>query len=641
MTMVRLKRYSWFFAYVCAIVSGVMVAIIPRSGAAATYSERTLYSFCSQANCTDGGGLANSGFSGPLSGLIMDPAGNLYGTNPNGGANNAGVAFELSPRPSGGWTYTMLHAFCSQTGCADGRVPLAGLIMDGAGNLYGTTFYGGAEPLSCPDQGTVSSCPPPAKPGGAWTESVLYAFKGGSDGAAPPAGVIMDGSGNLYGTSSGEGSASASTVFELTPPSTAGGAWTETVLYRFTGSNGADASAGLIFDASGALYGTAYGGGRVNGVVFRLTPNPNGSWSETVLYDFCSQTDCADGGGPQAGLIIDASGNLYGTTSLEGNPGHTTIFELSGAGVPLSENPQTSDFNADGKSDILWQSTDGQAAIWLMDGTKPTATALVGANPGTSWHVVASGDFHGSLYSDILWQNTDGAVSIWEMSGLKVVASASPGNPGPSWHAVGTGDFNGDGKSDILWQNTNGAVAIWEMNGLKAIGSAVVGNPGTSWHVIGSGDFNGDGFSDILWQNTNGAVAIWEMNGLKVIASAVVGNPGASWHVVGSGDFYGNGYSDILWQNTNGAVAIWEMDGLKVIGSAVIGNPGTSWHVVGSGDFYGNGFSDILWQNANGEVDIWEMDGAKVIDTGSPGNPGASWLTIGECPATRLAPCTR
>jgi hypothetical protein len=159
MTMVRLRRYSWFFAYVCAIVSGVMVAIIPRSGAAATYSERTLYSFCSQANCTDGGGLANSGFSGPLSGLIMDPAGNLYGTNPNGGANNAGVAFELSPRPSGGWTYTMLHAFCSQTGCADGRVPLAGLIMDGAGNLYGTTFYGGAEPLSCPDQGTVSSCP--------------------------------------------------------------------------------------------------------------------------------------------------------------------------------------------------------------------------------------------------------------------------------------------------------------------------------------------------------------------------------------------------------------------------------------------------------------------------------------------------
>ena len=282
------------------------------------------------------------------------------------------------------------------------------------------------------------------------------------------------------------------------------------------------------------------------------------------------------------------------------------MFELSGAGTPLSKNPQTSDFSADSKSDILWQNTDGQADIWLMNGTTPVTEAAVGANPGPSWQVIGSGDFYGSLYSDILWQNLNGAVAIWEMNGTKVIASAVVGNPGSSWHIVGIGDFNGDGKSDILWQNTDGQAAIWLMNGTTPTNEAAVGaNPGSSWHVIGTGDFNGDGKSDILWQNTDGQAAIWLMNGDhrhqrgagrgeprvelarhrhrrlqrrrqvrhpvaehqrpgRYLADerhhrdqprrCVGANPGSSWHIIGTGDFNGDGKSDILWQNTNGAV---------------------------------------------------------------------------------------
>jgi hypothetical protein len=110
----------------------------------------------------------------------------------------------------------------------------------------------------------------------------------------------------------------------------------------------------------------------------------------------------------------------------------------------------------------------------------------VGANPGPSWQEVGTGDFNGDGHSDILWQNTNGQVAIWEMNGTNVIGMAVVGaNPGPSWQEVGTGNFNGDGHSDILFQNTSGQVAIWEMNGTNVIGAAAVGtNPGPSWLAI-------------------------------------------------------------------------------------------------------------------------------------------------------------
>ena len=142
------------------------------------------------------------------------------------------------------------------------------------------------------------------------------------------------------------------------------------------------------------------------------------------------------------------------------------------AGLALANAPDTpavpSDFNGDGKSDILWQNDNGQPGIWLMDGLSVLADSGLGFNPGPSWNVNGSGDFNGDGKSDILWQNDNGQPGIWLMDGFTVIADSAVGfNPGPAWHVKAAGDFNGDGKSDILWQNDNGTAGIWLMDGLS------------------------------------------------------------------------------------------------------------------------------------------------------------------------------
>ncbi len=242
----------------------------------------------------------NNGTDGavPLAGLIFDAAGNLYGTTSRGGTGSCfysgsgcGTVFKLSPNGGGGWTEQVLHYF-SNNG-TDGFQPLAGLIIDAAGNLYGTTATGGTHP-----GGTVFELTPAQ--GGNWTEKVLYNFcsqTNCTDGAGPLAGLIFDAAGNLYGTTSAGGTyQDFGTVFELMP--TKGGGWTEQVLHSFApGTDGANPSAGLIFDAAGNLYGTtSYGGtytcdGTSCGTVFEVSPKAGGGWTEQVLYNFGNGTD--------------------------------------------------------------------------------------------------------------------------------------------------------------------------------------------------------------------------------------------------------------------------------------------------------------------------------------------------------------
>ena len=242
----------------------------------------------------------------PAAGLVMDSSGNLYGTTQVGGSYGNGVVFKLDASNS----YAVLHNFTGGFQNDDGREPLAGLVMDSSGNLFGTTASGGSY-----GNGVVF------KPDASNSYAVLHTFTGGADGSTPFAGLVMDSSGNLCGTTRGGGSRDSGVVFKLD----ASNSYAETVLYNFTGgADGSSPYAGLVMDSSGNLYGTTSAGGPFNyGVVFKLDASSN--YAETVLHNF---TGGADGGIPFAGLVMNSSGNLYGTTYLGGSYGDGVVFKL-------------------------------------------------------------------------------------------------------------------------------------------------------------------------------------------------------------------------------------------------------------------------------------------------------------------------
>lgn len=255
-------------------------------------------------------GGTGDGYNPGYGDLIFDAAGNLYGTTTNGGANHAGIVFELTPS-GGGWTENVLYNFGAGT---TGIYPYTGVIFDKAGNLYGTTYEGGLT-----SYGTVYQLTPS---GSNWTESTLHNFQEATDGALPFGGVIFDQAGNLYGTTVTEGPDGAGTVFKLTPSN---GTWTLTVLHSFAGSDYGPWG-GLTMDAAGNLYGMTYADGAHNfGSVFKLAPS-GGGWTYTDLYDF---TGGNDGGYPIGNVALDANGNLYGTASVGGAPGYGVVWEIT------------------------------------------------------------------------------------------------------------------------------------------------------------------------------------------------------------------------------------------------------------------------------------------------------------------------
>jgi len=263
----------------------------------------------------------------PEGDLTLDQAGNLYGTTQIGGipgCSGYSCGTVFELAPSGGGWTESV--LYRFTGYDDGYWPYSGVILDKTGNIYGTTSDGGSKSGGGSPQGTAFQLVPS---GSGWTKNILHTFAFSSDGIIPN-GMIFDGSGNLYGTTTAEGNGNGGTVFELTPSN---GAWTFNVLYPFTGDGGADGPWGAVtMDAAGNLYGTtrstgAYG----HGAVFKLTPTETG-WTYTSLHDF---TGGADGGWPKSSLIFDANGNIYGTASVGG----TGQCDIWGCGVVFEITP--------------------------------------------------------------------------------------------------------------------------------------------------------------------------------------------------------------------------------------------------------------------------------------------------------------
>jgi uncharacterized repeat protein (TIGR03803 family) len=303
----------------------------------------------------------------PGSGLFRDASGNLYGTTAYGGKINnhvcslgCGVAFRLDPTGK----ETVLHKF---TGGVDGYFPVAPLVEDNTRNIYGATNLGGK------GLGTVFKLDRTGK------ETTLYSFPSFSIGAFPVAGVILDSAGSIYGATGYGGAFSCNgsgcgTVYKLDK------AGKETVLYNFTGSSdGYFPTSALIWDAAGSLYGTTIDGGNLAcqpgigcGTMFKLSPNSDGSWTETTLYIFCSLSNCTDGRNPSQGpLVRDAAGNLYGTTESGGSCGG------SDCGVAFK-------LDTTGKETVLHSFTGGK------DGSRPWAGLTID-NEGILYGTTAAG----------------------------------------------------------------------------------------------------------------------------------------------------------------------------------------------------------------------------------------------------------
>jgi uncharacterized repeat protein (TIGR03803 family) len=327
------------------ILVGALAFASIANEANAGYRKVTFYSF-------KGG---NDG-SGPAGALIADSKGDLYGTTGAGGTSGSGTVFEITPVRK----LTLLHSF---GGSGDGLEPGAGLVMDKDGSLYGTTRYGGESQSIC-----NGGCGTVFRVAADGTESVLLSFTG-PDGVYPLASLIVDKKDNLYGTTYyGGGNGGYGIVFRLAPDGT------ETVLHSFGYSDGAYPAASLLRDKDGNLYGTtSQGGGSPFGTVFKLATDG----TETVLHAF---TGGDDGGSPDAAVIMDTAGNLYGTTLSGGASGAGTVFKLA----------------RDGTETVMYSFTGG------TDGADPEAPLLM--------------DRNGDLYSTTTYGGENGDGTVFRLS---------------------------------------------------------------------------------------------------------------------------------------------------------------------------------------------------------------------------------
>jgi uncharacterized repeat protein (TIGR03803 family) len=297
---------------------GTVFALTPPALPWAGWTARTLFVFP----------RVNGAASAPAGRLLTDGSGALFGTTMAGGLG-LGSVFRLTPPVSGGgnWTETTLHAFGSQP--LDGATPLSGLVADGTGALYGTT----AETAGRPGDGTLYRLTPPPAGQGAWSAQILFNFPAnGAYGSRPDSDLTIDARGTLFGTTVGGGTRGNGAVFRMAPPAHAADPWHVSLLYSFTGHFGdAGPEGGVVFGPRGTLLGTTGGAVKYqHGAVFQLIPGTDAhqSWSEQIIARFPS-VPRGFGLFPVGDLIPDGAGGFFGVTELGGKAGMGTVFEVT------------------------------------------------------------------------------------------------------------------------------------------------------------------------------------------------------------------------------------------------------------------------------------------------------------------------
>jgi len=356
-------------------------------------------------------------------GLTAGPNGVLYGTTAYGGAYNYGTVFELQP-PSvagGNWTETILYSFTGING--DGISPFAAPVLGPTGALYGTTAYSGTYFL-----GTVFELSPPSVPGGPWAETVISGLNGYR-------GVVLGNGGELYGVNPQGGLYTYGFVYELSPPVTAGGAWTSSTLYNFPSQS---TTAALTITPNGVLYGeTTFGGGSGAGTIFELIPpaSTGGAWTERLLYTF---TGGADGDAPLQPPVMASDGALYGTTSAGGSSGSGVVFRLApGPNGPNGKWVETVLYSFESTND---GKTPDSPLIVRNGKIYGTTTAGTGAgnSGGTVFELTRPAESGAAWTETILhgFSDTAGPYGNLVMDNRGVIYGATTSGPGPQGAGV-------------------------------------------------------------------------------------------------------------------------------------------------------------------------------------------------------------
>ena len=447
----------------CGAVFNLRPPMNASTNALTGWTETVLYRFT---------GGADGAF--PTGDLVFDQGGNIYGTTETGGSFQMGTVYELAPS-KGGWTENVLWTF---SGGNDGGKPAAGVILDDAGNLYGTTQIGGANGF-----GSVFQLAPA---GSSWSQSIVHSFQNGSDGANPAGGLIFDPSGSLYGTTTSKGKSGGGTAFKLVPQQN--GSWAFSVLYAFAGQGGGGPQASVAMDAAGNLYGTTYkDGASGSGSAFRLTPS-NGGWTYTGLHDFSSGSD---GANPVSSVTLDANGNLYGTAFAAGGYGYGVIFEIlplliTTASLPPGtvNNPYSATLTAAGGTPpYTWSIIKGSLPAGLALDANSGVISGTPTTTGTSTFTVQASD------SESPPATTTATFSITIQSPLLITTSSlPPGTVNSPYNATLTAV---GGLPPYTWSITSGSLpAGLSLDANSGLISGTPTTPGTSSFTVQVSDSN-------------------------------------------------------------------------------------------------------------------------------------------------------
>ena len=390
--------------------------------------------------------------------------------------------------------------------------------------------------------------------------------------------------------------------------------------FPYTGSDGPTVS--LSGDGNTIIIGRANDNGGT-GAAWVFTNTGGDVWTQLGSKLVGSDAVGNAGLGSSVSLSADGRTAILGGPYDNGFAGAAFVFAQA---MRLACNvvPRLSDYNGDGKADLLLQRNDGTLVMYLMNGLTILGGQIVG-NLGAEWNFMGSADFDGDGKADLLFRRGDGTLLMYLMNGFNILSGAIIGQVDSEWSTVGLGDFNGDGKTDILLRRADGTLSVVLINGFNVLGSQIIGQIGTEWTLAGIGDFNGDGKSDLIFRRADGTLAMFLISGFNILGGQIIGQVGTEWNLVGVADFNGDQKADLQLTRGDGAIAVYMMNGFNVTAGQIIGQVGTEWRLSGLGDLNADGRADMIFRRIDGTIVAFLINGFSISNSGTVGQIGTDW----------------